>query len=234
MEAWLEFGRGPLFRLCFTLMVLGLLRTFAMSLIGMVEAYYRAGDKTVPWGALVKKTLGWIFPVNRIWRARPVYSTISFLWHIGLILVPLFLAAHVMLWKKSVGFGWPTLPQTWADYLTILAIVGAIALFIGRVGSKWARTLSRPQDYIWPLLLAIPFISGYLCVNAELTAHEYQVWMLIHVYSANVIMLSIPFTKVAHCILFPLSQFVSGLGWKFPKYAGDRVAKTLGKGDMPV
>ena len=30
--------------------------------------------------------------------------------------------------------------------------------------------------------------------------------MLLHVYSADLIMLLIPFTKIAHCVLAPLSQ----------------------------
>ena len=34
---------------------------------------------------------GWLFPLGRLWRKRPVYSTVSFLFHVGLILVPLFL-----------------------------------------------------------------------------------------------------------------------------------------------
>lgn len=58
--------------------------------------------------------------------------------------------------------------------------------------------------------------------------------MLIHIFSANLIMVLIPFTKVAHCILIPLSQFVTGIGWKFPLGAGDKVIETLGYKDCPT
>lgn len=234
MEGWLEFGRGPLFRLCFVLMVLGLLRTFLFSLLGMIRARRRAGDRAIPWWNLTKSTIGWLFPVGRLWRARPVYSAISFIWHIGLILVPLFLGAHVLLWKRSLGFAWFTIPQQWADILALTTIIASFLLFIGRVGSREARALSRRQDYLWPLLIALPFISGFFCVNVPLSSRQYEISMLIHVYSANVVMVSIPFTKVAHCVLLPLSQFVSGIGWKFPQGVGDRVAATLGKKEMPV
>ena len=57
--------------------------------------------------------------------------------------------------------------------------------------------------------------------------------MFLHVYSADVIMLMVPFTKLAHCVLAPLSQAVSAVAWKFPPGAGDRVAATLGYADRP-
>jgi len=234
LESWLEFGKGPLFRLCFALMVLGLLRTFSFSLLGIIGAYRKAGDKIVPWGDLTNKTISWLIPLGHLWKARPVYSFISFIWHIGLILVPLFLAAHVKLWKASVGFAWFNLPQRVADILTLTTITAAILLFVMRIGSSEARILSRKQDYFWPLLLAIPFVTGFLCANVSLSAGGYEACILIHIYSANLVMVLIPFTKVAHCMLLPLSQYVSGLGWKFPRDSGDRVAATLGKKEMPV
>lgn len=213
-------------------MVLGLLRNFSFSLAGTVGAYRRAGDKTVPWGDLTRQTVGWLVPLGRIWRARPLYSLVSIVWHIGLILVPLFLAAHVRLWRESVGFSWPAMPQSWADTLTLVAIIAVVLLIIGRLGSREARILSRKQDYLWPPLLAVPFITGYLCANIALSARAYEVSMLIHLYSANLVMLLIPFTKVAHCVLLPLSQYVGGVAWKFPQAGGERVMVTLGREKM--
>ena len=233
METWLEFGRGPLFRLCFAFMILGLLRILLLTIVGGVEAYRRNSDKNIPWKDLSLTTLRWLFPFGKLWTKRPVYSTISFLFHIGLILVPLFLAAHVLLWQQAVGFSWPTLPQTIADWLTLLVIVTSVGLFLGRVLHRGARAISRRQEYVWPLLLAVPFVTGYLCSNADLGPSAYRWLMLLHIYAANLIMVMIPFTKIAHCVLLPLSQFVSGVAWKFPVGAGDRVAATLGYADRP-
>ena len=58
--------------------------------------------------------------------------------------------------------------------------------------------------------------------------------MLLHVYSADLIMLMIPFTKIAHCVLAPLSQTVTAVAWKFVPGAGERVAATLGYADRPI
>ena len=120
MEAWIEFGRGPLFRLAFSLMVLGLLRVFILTIVGIVEAYRRSSDRIVPWKQVARQTAGWLLPIGRLWSKRAVYSSTSFLFHAGLLMVPLFLAAHVLLWRRSVGFAWPAMPQPLANWLTLL------------------------------------------------------------------------------------------------------------------
>jgi len=233
VETWIEFGRGPLFRLAFCLMVLGLLRVVVLTIVGIVESYRRNSDKIVPWKAVARQTLGWLVPAGRLWKARPVYSVTSLLFHVGLLTVPLFLAAHVLLWRRAAGFAWPGIPQRWADSLTLIAIAAALGLFFGRMFHRGSRALSRFQDYAWPALLVVPFVTGYLCSHASLGPGGYLGIMLIHVYSADLIMLLIPFTKIAHCVLAPLSQAVTAVAWKFVPGAGDRVAATLGYADLP-
>ena len=234
MTSWIEFGRGPLFRLCFALMVLGLARILVLTSHGIIEAYRRNPDKIVPWKEIRNKTLAWLFPIGRLWRQRPVYSIVSFLFHAGMIAVPLFLASHVLLWRNSVGFGWPALPQKLANWLTLLVIVTALGLFLGRVLDSRAREVSRLQDYLWPLLIATPFVTGYIASNAVIGPRTYQQMMLVHIYAGDLIMVMIPFTKIAHCVLMPLSQLVTSVAWKFPAEAGDRVIETLGFADRPT
>jgi nitrate reductase gamma subunit len=234
MTAWIEFGRGPLFRLCFALMVLGLLRILVLTALGIIEAYGRNPDKIIPWKEIRNKTLAWLFPIGRLWRQRPLYSLFSFVFHAGMIVTPLFLASHILLWRGSVGFGWPAIPQGLANWGTLLVIATGLGLFLGRTLDSRAREVSRLQDYVWPLLIAAPFVTGYIASNGVIGPRTYQQMMLVHIYSADLIMLMIPFTKIAHCVLMPLSQLVTSVAWKFPAGAGDRVIETLGFTDRPT
>ena len=233
MQAWIDFGRGPLFRLAFSLMLLGLARIFFLTLTGLAEAYHASSDRIVPWRQVARQTVGWLLPVRRFWRLRPVFGTLSLVFHVGLLAVPLFLAAHVLLWKRAVGFAWPGLPQNVANWLTLVVIASGLGLFAGRVFHRGARALSRAQDFLWPLLLIVPFITGFICANTHAGARLYQDAMFLHVYSADLILLLIPFTKIAHCVLAPLSQAVTAVAWKFPPGAGARVDATLGYTDRP-
>jgi len=229
LEALIDFARGPLFRLTFAILVLGLARLLLLDVLGMVEAYRRAGDKQIPWGQTLKRTLAWLVPVERVWHRRPVYSLVSVLFHVGLLSTPIFLFAHVQLWQQSVGLRWWTLSAPLADWLTLATIGLGLGLVLGRLASRRARHISRLQDYLWPVLLLIPFVAGYLCTNFTMGAGLYQATMLTHVLSAELIFVLIPFTKIAHCILMPFSQAVSALAWKFPARVDDDVCATLNK-----
>jgi len=234
MESMLEFARGSLFRFSIIIMILGMARLVALDLFGAFRAHQKAGDKTIPWGLIISRTIEWLFPFKRIAHSRPIYSIFSILFHIGLLLVPVFLFAHVQLWEKEIGFSWPTLPYDWAYWLTISTIVFASLLIIGRVFNKTSSFLSRKQDFLWPILLLLPFVTGFVCSNLNVSPSNYQLFMLMHILSANMIFLLMPFTKIAHCVLMPLSQVICTLAWKFPADTDDAVCTTLNKKGAPV
>jgi nitrate reductase gamma subunit len=228
MIEWLEWARGPAFVFSITLMVLGLLRNLLLTGWNITKALLKAGDRNIPWKDLIVTSFAWILPLKKI-RERVWYSLASILFHVGLILVPIFLIEHVALWRRGIGFGWPTISQTLADGLTLLTVAMIVALLIGRLGNRNARALTRPQDVVLPLLISIPFISGFLASHPLMNPFNYHATMLVHVLSGNLIMCLLPFTKLCHCVLLPLTQIVADVGWHFPPNAGKEVAISLGK-----
>ena len=55
---------------------------------------------------------------------------------------------------------------------------------------------------------------------------SWQVTMLIHVLSAELLFVVIPFTKLAHIVLFAFDR-VSAVHWQLRPGAGDKVAEAL-------
>ena len=51
-------------------------------------------------------------PVRWFRGNRGLYSVVSTLFHVGLILVPIFLAGHIRLWQRGIGIGWAALPAS--------------------------------------------------------------------------------------------------------------------------
>ena len=94
MESLLNFAMGPLFRFCFALMVLGLLRRAVIGLYGIRQSMNSVRDSSLRYRQIFADTLSWVIPIKRLPEAKPVFSAISFDFHIGLIFVPLFLADH--------------------------------------------------------------------------------------------------------------------------------------------
>ncbi len=230
MEGLLEFAKGPLFRFTFGIMALGLIRIFFLQVYNGFEAKGKAKEKKLPMKYVRKHTFGNLFLYRSI-RTRPVYSLVSILFHAGLLLTPLFLFDHLLLFDNAIGFAWLglSLPKGAADFLTILTIITAVLLIIFRISGPTSRTLSRKQDYLWPLILIVPFITGYVCANSAVSPGAYNSFMLVHILSAEIIFLLLPFTKIAHCVLMPISQWVTARAWKFPPEAGEEVIVTLGK-----
>lgn len=230
MESLLEFVSEPLFRFSFAVMGLGLVRLIVLSVINGYEAKAKGADKAIPNAYVKKMTIGYLFPI-RAFRVKPFYSAISILFHIGLIFTPLFLMDHILLIDSSIGFAWTglALPKIVADYLTIITILTALSLLIIRISNRYSRFLSRKQDVLFPLLLIVPFITGYVCANYSISTSSYNVFMLVHLLSANLIFILIPFSKIAHCVLLPFGQWITARTWKFPADAGEKVVLSLGK-----
>ncbi len=233
MDVWLKWAMGPLFWTALALMIFGLIRHVSLTLWEGARAYGRAGDKDIPVGTVVASTLRWLVPVGRL-RNRWLYSLTTVLFHTGVILVPLFLAGHIQLWTRGIGLSWPALPNGVATTLTWIVIATAVAVVVQRVGAKDSRALSRFQDYALPLFIIVPFLTGFLVMHPAWNPFGRDSTLLIHVLSADLLIILVPLTKLSHMILLPLTQLVSELAWHFPPDAGQRVGVTLGKENEPI
>jgi nitrate reductase gamma subunit len=110
-----------------------------------------------------------------------------------------------------------------------MTVVMIFMLLIGRLSSREARALTRPQDIVLLCLIAVPFISGFLAAHPLYNPFAYDATMLVHVLSANLIMCLVPFTKLCHAAILPLTQIVAEVGWHFPPLSGKKVRVSLGK-----
>jgi nitrate reductase gamma subunit len=233
MESWLEWARGPAFLFALAFMLLGLARHLVLTIWEIARAMYRAGDKTLPYRQIFVTTLKWLFPMEKL-KDRIVLSLTSVSFHIAILIVPIFLGGHIALWARGLGVSWPAIPNLLADVLTIVAIVTAVALVIQRAAARPTRSLSRFQDYVIPLIVAVPFATGFLVMHPALNPFSYEAMLLVHVMSANLLLVLIPITKLSHIALLPTVQLVSEVAWHWPPDAGSRLAVTLGKENEPV
>jgi len=233
MQAWIDWARGPAFLFAFSFMVLGLVRHVVLTLWEIRRTLRRAGDKSLPVRQVLTATTQWLVPVSKL-RNDPLFSATSMLFHVGILIVPVFLAGHIALWERGTGLSWPAISSRVADALTILAVVAAVALVVQRRLVPAARALSRTQDYLLPLLIAVPFATGFLVMHPMLNPFTYEATLLTHILSANLVLVLIPITKLSHAVLVPSVHLVAELGWHWPARSGTNVAVALGKEQEPV
>jgi nitrate reductase gamma subunit len=233
METWLQWARGPFFWAALTFMLLGLARHVFVTVWDVIRIRRRAGDRRVPYKKIALVTLSWLFPFPKL-KSRVLAGTTSFVYHVAIIVVPIFLAGHIALWRSGIGLSWPSIPNALADVLTIVAVVTAALLVIERAVSRDTRAVSRFQDYFLPLYVAVPFVSGFLVVHPAWNPFPYEPTLLVHVMSANLLFILMPMTKLSHAALVPGAQLVSEMAWRWPPDAGSKVGIDLGKEGEPI
>ncbi len=230
LEHWIGLARGPFLRLALLAMALGLLRQVALQVWEISWAFHRAGDQVVPWSLAIRRNLEWLLPWRYLRRReRRLYNLTSFVFHVGVIAVPLFLAGHVAIWRRELGVGWWTLPPAVADALSVATVAAAAGLLAGRAANAASRRLSRFQDWALPVLCAVPFVTGLWVAHPAWSPFDAQAVYLVHLLSAETLLVLVPFSKLVHIVLFWVAQTATELGWRFPPGSGERVRLSLGK-----
>ena len=111
MEQMIDLAKGPLFAFTFGVMILGLLRLSAIQIYTIATGKGRR-LKNAPWRKIARETITWAIPLAHLIRGTIIFSCASFVFHIGVIIVPLFLADHIVLWEAFLGVALPTIGKT--------------------------------------------------------------------------------------------------------------------------
>ncbi len=227
MNNILDFAKGPLFVFTFLFMMLGLMRQVYIQIAQLKDVLKRLSYNDFSFMKNLKLFLEWMLPVGHMYRNKPIMSISSFVFHIGLIIVPIFFIGHIDLWKNGIGISWPGISMRAANILTVITIVCSAFLFIYRILDKGTKALSSGMDYLILVVISIPFITGFMAVHPVLNPVSYTAIMLIHVLSSEAVFVILPYSKLVHAVLFPFDRISSDIFWKMPVGAGDQIAKEL-------
>jgi hypothetical protein len=226
MPDWLLLAKGPIFRFTLAFLTLALLRLAILSIWEMTQAVQLAGDRRIPYTKILRETGSWLLPLGRLHQTRGLYSYASFVFHAGILIVGLFLSNHILILQFNTGLAWRAIAKPWLDGLTLVAILGGGYLLLHRIYVPGSRKLSRWPDYLLLVTLLNIFISGYIA-GRPWNPIPYNGLMLFHVLNGIGLLLAIPFSKITHCVLFPLIRLGSEIGWHFPPQAGHQVVESL-------
>ena len=81
-----------------------------------------------------------LLPFHNAVIKKPLYAILRYIFHICLFAVPIWLAGHIALWEESrFELTWRSLPDAWADWMTLLLLGLAIYFFIRRIAVKDIR-----------------------------------------------------------------------------------------------
>ncbi len=170
-------------------------------------------------GAL--KSIGiWLLPWATLgWRTNPFTTAFFFLFHIGAVLLPLFLLAHAVMFERLFGIFLPSLPHLLADTLTIVSILALACMALRRLLLPYARALTTGEDWLAIILVALPLITGAM---THFGWGDYDLWLILHIISGEAFLIVAPFTKLAHIILFFMSRAQIGMDFGIKRGGANR------------
>lgn len=207
-----ELVSGPLAWISFIVFFVGIIWKVIWYIKGLDWAKDRVayGDPAGIPGA-IKSIYHWLIPFgSQSWRNNPFFTIGTFVFHICLLAIPLFLLGHNIMLEEAIGVSWFTISDSTADLMTVLFFVAVLFLIIRRIVNPVARLITTGKDYLIIAIAAAPFVTGFLAYHQML---DYKTILTIHILCGELMLVSIPFTKLSHFVLFFCSRAQLGMDY---------------------
>jgi nitrate reductase gamma subunit len=151
-----------------------------------------------------------------MWKTYPVMTVMTSVFHVFLIVVPIFLLGHNMLLDQSWGLSLWSLPESITDILTIVILICMAFFLARRLFLARVRAITTLYDYLILLIALAPFLTGYFAYHQWF---NYDTVITLHILAGEVMLITIPFTKLGHMLFFFLYRFLIGNEYSFARGA---------------
>ncbi len=207
-----EFITGPLAWLAFAIFFGGLIWRFVWYVRGLNwqldRVAYRQHLGPGIKGAL-RSVFSWLVPFGtHSWRYHSGFSLLFFIFHIGLLVTPIFLLGHNVILAERWGVRLPAFPEALSDLLTVAVMLAALFILLRRIALPEVRILTRFHDIVLLLIAVAPFFTGFFAYHQ---IGNYQAWLIAHILSGEIFLVAVPLTKLSHALLFFLSRAQLGM-----------------------
>jgi nitrate reductase gamma subunit len=216
-----SFVEGPLLWIAFLTCIIGTVMKAAM--------LFFVSRKTDPiiykhfrWKYVLATYARWLLPLNRDVAKNPIFIPLVYIFHICLLVVPIWLSGHITLWEESrFEWSWTPIPDGLADWMTLILLAIALFFLLRRIISPDIRLISTFSDYMALIVTALPFMTGYFVTHGSLDNVGFlgDNMQLIHMLSGELFLILMPFTKLSHYLLFFFSRAATGIEFGRREYS---------------
>ncbi len=153
------------------------------------------------WSHAIQSFIHWLTPFGSVnSRRQPVMTVVTFLFHIGLVLVPLFTLGHLVLLEEgALGLSWAALPDGLADLFAFVVVGGCCYFAWRRLTLPEVRYVTSGADFAILAMVAAPFVTGILAYHG---LGDNLLMTSLHMLSGEIMLAAIPFTRLAHMFTF--------------------------------
>ncbi|HOP47578.1 MAG TPA: 4Fe-4S binding protein [Desulfobacteraceae bacterium] len=155
-----------------------------------------ARHKDSQFGYIATISVRSLAPYHKGTLKMPLYAALRYIFHVCLVVVPIWLSGHISLWEDSrLEISWTEIPDELADWMTIVLIGLAIWFIIRRFLFKEIRAKSSARDYTIILITALPFLTGYFLTHGTIDSIPFfgENITLIHMLTGEAMILMAAF-----------------------------------------
>jgi hypothetical protein len=199
----LNWARGPGLAYATVIMVFGLtLRVIEILSLGRPEELAEIRSSGARYGikTIFKRSL----PDVRNWSR----ITAAYIFHVGLLFIIFFFIPHTQLFRDVFGVFWGGWPNYIIDFFTVLSIAAMLYTLAQRFFDRTRRILSRMSDYLAWLVTFLPLVTGYMAFHR--LGMDYTTMLAVHILSVELLMISLPISKLTHAITFAMARWYTG------------------------
>jgi nitrate reductase gamma subunit len=207
-----DFIRGPLLWVAFLVFIFGTVyQVYRFYRLSRPHKRYRL---RVPFGKPPKDpsappdepVLTWWQQVKlSVVGVNPIMVSVTTIFHLALVLTPLFILGHNVLLDLAWHVSLPSLPEAVADGLTIVVIAGGVFFLLRRLFVARVRAISTAYDFYVLLIATAPFITGFLAYHHFF---DYDTVIVLHILAGEIMLMAVPFTKLVHMPYFFINRFL--------------------------
>ena len=140
-------------------------------------------------------------------RKNPLFTIVTFLFHLCVVILPVFLLAHIVLWYESWEILWWSLPDALADVMALWVIIACLYFICRRLWIPEVKKVSRPADFLLLAIILLTFLSGFLAYHQW---GPYRPMLILHIISSEILLVTLPFSKLGHMLFFFFSRAYMG------------------------
>jgi len=167
----------------------------------------------------LRSIIHWLAPFATVnWRLHPWLTIVTFAFHICLVVTPVFLLAHVVLWDEAWSVSWWALPDWLAVIMSVIVMAGCVFFFVRRLVTPEVAYVTSASDYAILALVATPFLTGLI---AYFQWFDVRLFTLLHVLSGEAMLVAVPFTRISHMLFAPLTRAYMGSEFGALRHAKD-------------
>jgi len=201
----LGFARGPALAFSATVFVVGLAwRLYAIFRRPVRPDHSEPRRRDLAAGGL-RAIFAKMLPPRGV-KVRGAAMANAYAYHIGLALVVFGFAPHIGFIERTTGVSWPALPDAVFYIAAGVTIVGLLIALLRRLTDGVLRLLSGFDDYFSWFVTMAPMLTGMALIPAPAE----PALLAIHLLSLELLLVWLPFGKLAHAALVFVSRWRTG------------------------